>query len=72
MTRVSISADELDDAAYRARWAPLAAAVLPQVHAAVPVAGGGQPDRVGARWRPIMLAVLAGAMALVCGTWTYW
>ena len=59
-----LSADELDDADYRARLAPLAKSVLPRA---------AQPPSTPIRRRPLVTIAAATACAavLLAGTWLY-
>ncbi len=66
-----MSAEELDDAAFRARLAPLAEAVLPRPVAPLKAAGSRNNARRRPRWPVVTLAALAGAAALSCGAWIY-
>ncbi len=71
MNRGPLSADELDDAAFRARLAPLADVVLPKAHARFHVAASGNEVRRRSRWPAMALAGLAVAAGLSFGLWTY-
>jgi len=61
MSKRQVSFDDWDDAAFRARLAPLAATVLPNVPRVPPAAGTGQTTRAGLRWPKLLAAATAGA-----------
>ncbi len=66
-----MSAEELDDAAFRARLAPLAKAILSKPAAPLQIAGSHDNARRRPRWPVVTLSALAGAAAMACGAWIY-
>ncbi len=66
-----MSADDLDDAAFRARLAPLAVKVLPNAVAELDVAALRTGIRPRPRWPRVAAAVFGGAAGLLCAAWLY-
>lgn len=71
MSNRPISADDLDDALFRARLAPLATSVLPSKAVLLDVAGLRSEIRLKSRWPALTLAGIAVVASLSGGAWLY-